>query len=58
MVKRYIPATLPDGRVDILTVYTPGDNIHVHHLDGDPSNNDPDNLRFVDARENRRRDNV
>jgi HNH endonuclease len=55
MMKRYVPCTLPDGRVDILTVYTPGDNICVNHLDGDLANNDFDNLQFVDMRENRRR---
>ena len=26
----------------------------VHHIDGDPTNNNPDNIRLVRARENRR----
>lgn len=30
----------------------PGDRRVVHHIDGDPANNDLDNLRVVDPREN------
>lgn len=27
----------------------------IHHIDGDPLNNEPENLRVVDIRENHRR---
>ena len=53
MVRRRFITHFPDGTPDIIDVSYPGDNICVNHIDGDPTNNHPDNLQFVDMRENR-----
>jgi hypothetical protein len=38
---------------DFLEAYAAGDRTVVHHVDGDPNNHDPANLRIVPTDENR-----